>query len=216
MPSRRGLQKRAADALKPLGFNAISGTTFTRQVGEQLQFIGLQYGGSSKGFTFNLGCHFTDIPSTRDFRAVSVDDLEDLDCGLRIRVGRYIGEGLDTWWTADNSELPAAIAQASWAIERAFADCIKRWGNDGTTILRSHVKSRAGTIRLSKALFQWMLPKGDFERFAFVALLAHRHGDEVLSRMAYEKALSCKASLIPSHIPKLSASLDMSEVKPNS
>jgi hypothetical protein len=212
MSKRRGLQKRAAEVLLPLGFTAIGGTAFTRQSGKQLHFVGLQYGGFSRGFTFNLGCHFQGVPSMSDFQPVGKEHLDDLDCGLRIRVGRYIGEGRDIWWTANNSELPAALAQASWAIGRAFDDCMKKWGTDGVLILRSHVKNRAGVIRLSRLLFEWMLPKRDFERYAFVALLAHHHGDDELAMALYEKAMSAECPIIP-HIPKLAAALGIAQKK---
>lgn len=207
MSKRRGLQKRVAEQLRALGFQPVSGTTFTRQVGEQFHLVNLQYRRFSSDITFNLGCHFQGLPSMSDYQPVAVDDLEDLDCGLRTRVGDYIGDGFyDIWWNPDNSEVPAALAQATWAIERAFNDCMKKWGNDGVLILRSHVKNRAGAIRLSKPLFRWMLPKGDFERFAFVALLAHHHGDKALANALYEKAMSAECPIIP-HVPKLAAAL---------
>jgi hypothetical protein len=215
MSKRRGLQKRTAEVLKPLGFTAIGGTRFTRQVGEQLHCVELQYGGFSKGFTFNLGCHFEGVPCLSHDAPVNTDNLEDLDCGLRCRVGDYIGDGFyDVWWDPDNSEVLGALAQASWAIERAFDDCMKKWGSDGRLILKSHVKNRAGAIRLSKPLFRWMSGKGDFERFAFVAVLARRHGDNVLAYAFYEKALSCKASVIIPHVPKLSAALGIDQRSP--
>jgi hypothetical protein len=209
MSKRRGLQKRATEALKPLGFIAITGTTFTRQVGEQLHFVGLQYRTSSSDITFNLGCHFKGVPSMFDFEPVAADDLQQLDCGLRIRVGRYIGDGFyDVWWNPDNSEVPAALAQATWAIERAFDDCKKKWG-DGKLLIQKHVKNRVGSIRLSRPLFRWMWPVRSFHRFAFCALLAHHHSDDELASALFEKALSCEDSLVPSDVPKLSAALGL-------
>jgi len=191
MVKRRGLQKRTADILKPLGFSPLSGTTFTRQVDEQLHFVGLQYRRFSSEITFNLGCHFKGIPSLFDYRLVTLDDLNDVDCGLRIRVGRYIGDGFyDIWWNPDNSELPAALAQASWAIERAFDDCKTKWG-DGSHLIQAYVKIQGRSVRLSKALLRWMLPKRRFDRFAFVALLARHHGDDTVASVLAEKALSC-------------------------
>jgi hypothetical protein len=211
MPKRRGLQKRTAEALNFLGFKAISGTTFTRQVGEQLHFVGLQYRRSSSEITFNLGCHFHGVPSLFDYETVTLDDMEELDSGLRCRVGDYIGDGFyDIWWNPDNSEVPAALAQASWAIERAFDECMKKWGSDGALILKSHVKNRAGAIRLSRPLLRWMSGEGGFERFAFVALLAHHHGDEALANALYEKAMSAECPIIP-HIPKLAAALGIGQ-----
>ena len=208
MTKRRGLQKLTAKALEPLGFAPVSGTTFSRQVGEQLHFVGLQFRSFCSEITFNLGCHFQGVPSMNDYHAVALNDMVELDCGLRCRVGHYIGDGFyDVWWDPDNSEVPATLAQASWAIERAFDDCLKKWGNDGKKLLQSHVKQTKGAIRLSRPLFSWMLPKGDFERFAFVALLAHRHGKDQLARALFDKALSCKASIIIPHVPKLAAAL---------
>jgi hypothetical protein len=215
MTKRRGLQKRAAEALEPLGFKAISGTSFTRQAGKQLHFVGLQYGKFSSDITFNLGCHFQGLPSMSGYEAVTLDDLEDVNCGLRIRVGRYIGDGFyDIWWDPDNSEVPGALAQACWAIERAFDDCVKKWGSDGALILRSHVQTRSGAIRLSKPLLEWLSGKGGFERFAFVALLASHHGDAVMAHAFYEKALECKDSLIFPYVPKLAAALRIQERSP--
>ena len=207
MTKRRGLQKRTAEALQPLGFKAISGTRFTRQVGEQLHFVGLQYGGSSRGFTFNLGCHFRGLPSMSDYQSVTLDDMEELDSGLRCRIGNYIDDGFyDVWWDANEAELGGALAQASWAIERAFDDCQAKWG-DGKLLLQSHVKNRAGAFRWSRAFRRWTEFEGDFSRFAFAAVLAHRHGDKVLARALYEKALLCKDSIIVPHVPKIAAAL---------
>jgi hypothetical protein len=212
MSKRRGLQKRTAEALKPMGFDATSGTTFTRKVGHQLHFVGLQYGRSSSRITFNLGCHFHGIPSMLDYQPVTVHDLEDLDCGLRVRVGDYIGDGFyDIWWDPDKEEVPVALAQASAAVDRAFNDCMKKWGNDGTLILQSHVKFRAGNVRLSRSLLRWMSGKGEFEQFSFVAVLADHHGDNALARAAYDKALSCEGSIIVPHVPRLAAALGIKE-----
>lgn len=191
MPRRRGLQKRVAEALQPMGFTAISGVSFTRQVGEQLHYVDLQYRRSCSEITFNLGCHFAGIPSLFDYREVGAGNLEGLDCGLRCRIGHYIGDGFrDVWWDPDNSEVPRVLVQVCGAIDRAFKDCMKKWGSDGKQLLLSHVKNRAGDIRLSRPLLRWMLPQWRFSRFAFVALLAHQHGNDALASAYCEKAMA--------------------------
>jgi hypothetical protein len=213
MAKRRGLQKHTAEVLQTLGFTAIGGTRFTRQVGEQLHFAGLQYGGSSQGFTFNLGCHFRGVPSMLDYQTVKLDDMQELDSGLRCRIGNYVDDGLyDIWWDSNDAELPAVLTQASWAIERAFNDCQAKWG-DGKLLLQSHVKNRAGAFRWSRAFRRWTEPEGDFKRFAFAAVLAHRHRDIALARALYEKALLCKESIIASHVAKLAAALGIGKAK---
>jgi hypothetical protein len=60
-------------------------------------------------------------------------------------------------------------------------------------------------------LVRWLSGKGDFESFAFVAVLAHHHGDEGLARTLHDKALSCKDSLIPPDVPKLAAALGIGQ-----
>lgn len=201
MSKRRGLQTRAAEGLKRTGFVPLSGTVFTRQVGEQFHFVGLQYRQSSSEITFNLGCHFTGVRSLFDYQPVAAEDLELLDCGLRVRVGDYIGDGLyDVWWDPNNAEVPAALAQASWAIERAFNDCIKRWG-DGTRMLQSDVKVHAGSIRLSRALLRWTVHKHCFHTYSFLSMLAHARGNDALAGILYEK------SLLFDHFPKNGANL---------
>ena len=195
-----------ADTLKPLGFTAITGTSFTRQVGQQLHFVGLQYRQFSSEITFNLGCHFEGIPSLCDFRSITTANLADLDCGLRTRVGNYIrGGDFDVWWAPDKSEVPAALAEACWAIERGFDDCMRTWGSDGNLILQSHIKTRTGKLRISRTLFRWMLPQAEFHRFAFVALLAHRHGNHGLAAELCDKAFSfgqfqCDFGLLLNHL----------------
>ena len=204
MTRRRGIQKQTADVLRGLGFSPVSATTFTRQVGQQLHFIGLQYGGSSRGFTFNLGCHFAGVPTVGTFRLPTLDDLDDLECGLRVRVGRYIRDGLDLWWDADNAELPASLAEASWAVQRAFDDCLRSWGN-GSDLLRSHVKVRAGSIRLSQHLLRWFVNKHCFSSYAFLAMLAHHRGARDLACMLHQRALTFPC--FPDAQPRLCAFL---------
>lgn len=202
MSKRRGLQRKTAEVLSALQFMQVSGTRFTRRVGQQLHFVGLQYRTFGSEITFNLGCHFVGIPSLFDFRSVAVENLDDLDCGLRVRIGSYIEDGFyDVWWNPDNEQLPGALAQASWPIERAFEDCIKQWG-DGTRILESHVRNRAGSIRLSKPLLRWMIPLRQFHRFAFLALVAHYHGDDALAATLFNKAIECD-DRIPLHCAQL-------------
>lgn len=212
MSKRRGLQTLTAEMLKPLGFHAISGTRFTRRVGKQLHFVGLQYGGSSQGFTLNLGCHFQGVPSLFDYQPVKLEDMEELDAGLRCRIGNYVGDGFyDIWWDSNDAELPGAMAQAAGAIERAFNDCNKKWG-DGSLLLQSHIRTRTGIFRWSRHLLRWSEPIGDFERFAFAALLAHRLQDNTLARALYEKSILCKDIIVP-HPPKLAAALGIANSK---
>ncbi|MFO0886345.1 MAG: hypothetical protein U0894_19555 [Pirellulales bacterium] len=128
-------------------------------------------------FTFNLGCHFFDLLMLTH-KSVKLSDMEELDSGLCCRVGNYAHDGShDIWWSLDSSQISTALEQAVAAIECAFEDCIQKWGPDGKLLLKSHVKNRIAAIRLSRHLQRWMLGKGSFERFAFVALLAHYHGD---------------------------------------
>jgi hypothetical protein len=208
MSIRREIQKLTTEALRPQGFTANSSKSFSRQIDEQLHFVGLQYDRFSSQFTFNIGCHFLNIPSSFDYEEVNTEDIEELDCGLRCRVGDYIGNKFfDIWWDPARVNLPASIAQASWAIDRAFNDCLKKCGKDGSKILKSHILNSRGAIKPSQFLRRWTNAKGDFERFAFVALLAHRHGDEALSQALHEKALSCETSIIIPSVPKLAAAL---------
>ncbi|MGV3607375.1 MAG: DUF4304 domain-containing protein [Planctomycetaceae bacterium] len=216
MKRRSGIQKRALEALLPMGFIKVSGTTFARQVGRQLQFVGLQYRQFCDEFTFNLGCHFLGIPSMLTYKSVKLSEMEELDSGLCCRVGNYVGDGShDIWWSLDSSQISAAWEQAVAAIECAFEDCIQKWGPDGKLLLESHVRNRVAAIRLSRHLQKWMLGKGSFERFAFVALLAHYHGDLELAQTFYERALSRQESIIVPHVPKLASALGITNKPPS-
>ena len=204
MQNRKGLHKRTAESLAGLGFRAIGATSFARGVGEQLHFVGLQYGGSSRGFTYNLACHFRGLPSLFDFKPMSLNELDDLNCGLRARVGQFIRDGLDLWWDANSSELHAAIAEATWAIDRAFAKCIERW-DDGRGLLDREVKTRSKTVRLSEYILTWCVNGHSFDAYAFLALLAHRHDMLDLAKLLHRKALGYRHD--PDDDPLLAAAL---------
>jgi hypothetical protein len=187
MPKQRGFLKHVRNTLPALGFNHNRGSIFTREVGMQIHFVQLQHAQHVTGFTFNLGCHFVDVPSMFDFQPVSVDDLDVLDCGLSARIGTFIGNGLDVWWDPCEHEVPAVLAQVSWRIERVFGDCISDWGN-GTRLLQRQVKASERGLRLSRQLRRWE-PTAEFTLYSFLSILAQRRRMRRLSDLLCAKAL---------------------------
>lgn len=189
MAKRRGLQKQVAEALLPLGFIQRSGVNFTRQVGKQLHFVGLQYRRSSSDITFNLGCHFVGVASLFDFREVTVADLDLLDCGMRTRVGDHINKGdFDVWWDPDQAQVPVVLEQATTAIGSAFDGFVELWGKDGLTLLKKHIKVNGSSILLSPRLRHWMKVQAKFDQYCFLALLCRVHRLDALADMFYVKA----------------------------
>ena len=135
------VQKQFTDFLKPLGFSK-SGRTYNRTTSEGLvQVINLQIcrpdpippqfskdmpAPPHDRFTVNLGVW---VPEVADYHGVKLNSkiIQEHDCQVRIRLGKFAQPPNDLWWKLDES-WPSSAAEALLLLKNGGLDFLERFG----------------------------------------------------------------------------------------
>src|SRR5215218_372775 len=110
-------------ALEKKGFRKGAAKSFVRTEKDHVLVIESQYGRLNKEVTFNLGFHFSRVPSAMSWEIPSAQSCSVLDCGFRCRIG-WICEGMgDVWWSLGSREervaaIECAVTCGVGALER--------------------------------------------------------------------------------------------------
>jgi hypothetical protein len=163
----------ARQLLLPAEFTKGAAGTYVRKVDDQIHLIDFQPARFGHEYTVNLGFHFAFIVPLLAGKRIPVEKYQQLDCGLRARIGDFTKNARDQWFPygTDAGELRRQFSQNVQDCLRVFEAASRRFANP------SRLLSKTGCTPNLRLIRPWEVHDGFFA--PYLAISAGRQNDAI-------------------------------------
>jgi hypothetical protein len=169
----------ARQLLSPAGFTKSAAGTYVRQVGDQIHLITFQPARFGHEYTVNFGFHFAFIVPLFAGKPIPVAKYQQLDCGLRARIGDFAKNARDEWFPygTDAGELRRQFAQNAQDCLRVFEAASRRFASP------SRLLTKAGCTLNMRLIRPWQVQDGLFAPYLAIGVGRRNEAIQALEKL---------------------------------